>query len=298
MPALPAAPQAHLVKLYTSDGGVKLLRRKCVHTCAAASRPRPCAAAGWLPPSAARELAARPAALWRMMPYNCASPTWRRSGDVERQIRLNVGKLPVAYRTEPDGRHAPLLCCCVLCCAALVHAARRVRCSVSGAVGSAYRVPACPREWPAHPHGPPHALPDAPCCAFSPCPLGCRYLYVLDGALTTYTAGEGGDGKPPVPPCILKVGPSKTQVRPRHRLQPGCCWGAAAEVPPPLPLGGCRCCWQARARVKRRLPALFSTVLLLSSPPWRRWRWRWTTAASSASSCASLQTLCACRSAS
>lgn len=89
--ALVLDTQAFLVKLYTTDGGAKLLRRK--------------------------------------------------SGEVERQIRYNVGKLPVAYRTEPDG----------------------------------------------------------------------RYLYILDNALTTYTAGEG-DGKPPVPPCILKIGADKTQV--------------------------------------------------------------------------------------
>lgn len=41
--------------------------------------------------------------------------------------------------------------------------------------------------------------------------LARRYLYILDNALTTYTAGEG-DGKPPVPPCILKIGADKTQV--------------------------------------------------------------------------------------
>jgi hypothetical protein len=35
-----------------------------------------------------------------------------------------------------------------------------------------------------------------------------RYLYILDDALTTYTADESGlgEGKPPVPPCILRVG--------------------------------------------------------------------------------------------
>lgn len=64
-----------------------------------------------------------------------------------------------------------------------------------------------------------------------------RYLYVLDNALTTYTAGEGGDGKPPVPPCILKVGPSKTQVWPR----PGAACGRVllsrvAAQRPPVPL--------------------------------------------------------------
>lgn len=91
--ALVLDTQEYTVKLYTQDGGVKLLRR--------------------------------------------------RSGAVERQLRLNSGKLPVAYRTEPEG----------------------------------------------------------------------RYLYVLDDALTTYTADESGlgDGKPPVPPCIIRVGKS-TQV--------------------------------------------------------------------------------------
>lgn len=60
----------------------------------------------------------------------------RRSGAVEKQYRLNVGKLPVAYRTEPEG----------------------------------------------------------------------RYLFILDNALTASvldeTAAEG-EGKPPVPPCIV-----------------------------------------------------------------------------------------------
>lgn len=42
---------------------------------------------------------------------------------------------------------------------------------------------------------------------------------MLDNALTTYTADESGlgEGKPPVPPCILAVGPAKTQVRGRRR---------------------------------------------------------------------------------
>ncbi|KAL4419432.1 hypothetical protein ABPG77_006359 [Micractinium sp. CCAP 211/92] len=86
--------QAHLAKLYTSDGGTKLLRR--------------------------------------------------RNGTVERQIRLNAGKLPVAYRTEPEG----------------------------------------------------------------------RFIYILDNALTTYTADETalGTDKPPVPPCILAIAKDKTQV--------------------------------------------------------------------------------------
>lgn len=82
-------------KLYTSDGGVKLLRR--------------------------------------------------RAGGVEKQYRVNVGKLPVGYRTEPEG----------------------------------------------------------------------RYLYLLDDALTTYSADEGGagggSGAPPVPPCIVAT-PAGTKV--------------------------------------------------------------------------------------
>ncbi|EFN56584.1 hypothetical protein CHLNCDRAFT_34979 [Chlorella variabilis] len=91
--ALVLDTQEHMVKLYTQDGGAKLLRR--------------------------------------------------RNGNVERQLRLCVGKLPVAYRTEPEG----------------------------------------------------------------------RFLYVLDNALTTYTADESGmgEGKPPVPPCIIRVGKA-TQV--------------------------------------------------------------------------------------
>ena len=34
---------------------------------------------------------------------------------MERQIRYNVGKLPVAYRTEPDGRWASLISAAVRC---------------------------------------------------------------------------------------------------------------------------------------------------------------------------------------
>jgi uncharacterized protein YggU (UPF0235/DUF167 family) len=85
----------HTARLYTADGGVKLLRR--------------------------------------------------RSGAVEKQYRFNVGKLPVGYRTDPEG----------------------------------------------------------------------RYLYILDDALTTYSADDSGagagDGKPPVPPCIVGA-PSGTRV--------------------------------------------------------------------------------------
>ena len=64
-----------------------------------------------------------------------------RSGAVERQYRIRVGKLPFAYRAEPEG----------------------------------------------------------------------RFLYVLDGAVTTYTSGAGPDAlgvKAPVPPCIRAVGDS------------------------------------------------------------------------------------------
>ncbi|PSC75777.1 hypothetical protein C2E20_1315 isoform X1 [Micractinium conductrix] len=91
--ALVLDTQAHLVKLYTTDGGTKFLRRK--------------------------------------------------NGAVERQFRLNCGKLPVAYRNDPDG----------------------------------------------------------------------RYLYIMDGALTTYSADDALlGGRAPVPPCILPAGNNKTQV--------------------------------------------------------------------------------------
>ena len=33
----------------------------------------------------------------------------RKSGAIERQYRQNVGKLPVAYRSEPDGRYLYVL---------------------------------------------------------------------------------------------------------------------------------------------------------------------------------------------
>lgn len=70
----------------------------------------------------------------------------RRAGAVERQYRVHVGKLPFAYRTEPEG----------------------------------------------------------------------RYLYILDGALTTYTAEEGGgavgQAGPPLPPCITATGQGGAQV--------------------------------------------------------------------------------------
>ena len=66
---------------------------------------------------------------------------------MERQYRVHVGKLPFAYRTEPEG----------------------------------------------------------------------QYLYILDGALTTYTAEEGGGAAgpagPPLPPCITATGQGGTQVR-------------------------------------------------------------------------------------
>ncbi|GAB4818378.1 hypothetical protein N2152v2_005424 [Parachlorella kessleri] len=40
------------------------------------------------------------------------------------------------------------------------------------------------------------------------------YLYILDNALTTYSAEEGfgQGGKQPVPPCILSVGPHTSQI--------------------------------------------------------------------------------------
>lgn len=101
------APQAFLVKLYTTDGGAKLLRRKWV----------PSAAELLLPPAACNCVVAgnvlgpnlSPHANWPASPsadVQCchAAARTRRSGEVERQIRYNVGKLPVAYRTEPDGR--------------------------------------------------------------------------------------------------------------------------------------------------------------------------------------------------
>lgn len=115
--------QAYLVKLYTTDGGAKLLRRKCAHCCAAALTPG--VAAGWLPGSLLPAAGWSPAALFCMLlwssrllavlacPNPHASPVHGharapcRTGEVERQIRYNVGKLPVAYRTEPDGRWAP-----------------------------------------------------------------------------------------------------------------------------------------------------------------------------------------------
>lgn len=62
-----------------------------------------------------------------------------RSGAVERQYRIRVGKLPFAYRSEPEG----------------------------------------------------------------------KYLYILDGAVTTYASAVGSDNlgvKAPVPPCIRAAG--------------------------------------------------------------------------------------------
>ena len=56
-----------------------------------------------------------------------------------------------------------------------------------------------------------------------------RYLYILDNALTTYTADASGlgDGKPPVPPCILSVGNNTTQVGAVLR---GCACGGGQET--------------------------------------------------------------------
>lgn len=60
----------------------------------------------------------------------------RKRGNVEKQYRINVGDVPIAYKTEPDG----------------------------------------------------------------------RYIYILDGALTTFATAEeaarSSTGAPPVPPCI------------------------------------------------------------------------------------------------
>lgn len=89
--------EKYAAKLYTTDGGIKLIKRP--------------------------------------------------NGDVEKQYRLNIGQLPVAYTSEPNG----------------------------------------------------------------------RYLYILDGALTTYRAEEGGTGlgggKQPLPPCIIALpGKTTTQV--------------------------------------------------------------------------------------
>jgi len=67
----------------------------------------------------------------------------RQSGSVEKQYRYNIGKLPVAYRTEPDG----------------------------------------------------------------------QYLYVLEGAVTSYSSQDPAQGSsPPVPPCILPLNKDTTQV--------------------------------------------------------------------------------------
>lgn len=79
---------------------------------------------------------------------------------------------------------------------------------------------------------PDRPLPSCPprsLARFNPPPS--RYLYILDGALTTYTADEGGldGGRAPVPPCILKVGPGKTQVRAGGRAWRG--WVAGLREP-------------------------------------------------------------------
>ena len=60
--ALVLDTQEHMVKLYTTDGGAKFLRRA-------------------------------------------------RTGAVERQFRVNCGGLPIAYRTEPEGRWVAHICC-------------------------------------------------------------------------------------------------------------------------------------------------------------------------------------------
>ncbi|KAL0042663.1 hypothetical protein WJX79_007234 [Trebouxia sp. C0005] len=67
----------------------------------------------------------------------------RQSGNVEKQYRYNIGKLPVAYRAEPDG----------------------------------------------------------------------QFLYVIEGAVTSYTSQDPAQGSsPPVPPCILPLNKDTTQV--------------------------------------------------------------------------------------
>ena len=85
------------MKLYTQDGGAKLLRRRCGKRgcwgwCGAGSK-------GGLGHPTALSVRVRPPP--RALPSPAAA---RRNGNVERQLRLCVGKLPVAYRTEPEGR--------------------------------------------------------------------------------------------------------------------------------------------------------------------------------------------------
>lgn len=132
---------------------------------------------------------------------------------MERQLRYNVGQLPVAYRTEPEGRWVwdqPL----PLGLPRGAHA--RARCSCLDV----------------HSHASLSCFLPSP--VLLPCPpLHCRYLYVLDGALTTYTADEGGldGGRAPVPPCIVAIAPGKTQARAASAV---CCCCKAARLPLPL----------------------------------------------------------------
>ncbi len=104
--------QAHLAKLYTSDGGTKLLRRRWGprHMGIPAGNPRvkkmgpwetwqlAGQGSGWQRHAACPTLCRLPPKRARLSCSAC------RNGTVERQIRLNAGKLPVAYRTEPEGR--------------------------------------------------------------------------------------------------------------------------------------------------------------------------------------------------
>ena len=90
--------QRFMVKLYTTDGGTKLLRRKCARKGSAAALLKALRAGLSRTPGGRLELNPDQWTSTHRCGHSC------RSGAVERQLRLNMGKLPVAYRTEPEGR--------------------------------------------------------------------------------------------------------------------------------------------------------------------------------------------------
>jgi hypothetical protein len=84
-----------------------------------------------------------------------------------------------------------------------------------------------------------------------------RYLYILDNAVTTYSAEEGfgAGGKQPVPPCILSVGPGTSQVRAvlQGRWDPP--QGRCQQRPPLAAAAACRTSCGAAASSTRDLAA-------------------------------------------
>jgi hypothetical protein len=140
----------------------------------------------------------------------------RRGGTVEKQYRLNIGRLPVAYRHAAlpladlpwflDHAHPPpMLCRCpsegpsvtTTCKAQMLQSNRGTAQTLSAAQPDS-SVPYLRQLHLLIPRSEPEG----------------RFLYVLDNAVTTYGVGRDatGGGRPPTPPCITAVDSMTTQI--------------------------------------------------------------------------------------